>query len=559
MEEVSGLVEKENIEALAVCFLHSFLNPVQELEAREIVKEHFPSLYVSNSADVFPFAREYERWNTTAINAFVQPMADRYLNNLETGLRGLGLKVDLHIVTSNGGTITPETARRYPVRTIESGPAAGVQIAAHHGRVMNLPNLLSYDMGGTTTKGSIIRDGAVRKTYDLEVARIHQFKVGSGLPVKVPAIDLIEIGSGGGGIAVVDDRGVIRVGPESAGAEPGPACYGLGGRAATLADADLVLGYLDPNFFLGGQMQLDKSAAEHAIETNIAKALNVDVERAAWGIHEVINEDVARAFRVHASEVGFDYRDCSMVAFGGSGPVHALRIAHKLHIPRVVFPAAAGVASALGMLVSPLSFELGRSNLQQLDKMDQKDFEAYLNALMQEASSFLIRAGIAKSEIKMTHRLDMRYQGQGYEIQVELPKIGDSAKLFRQLPDLFAKSYESIFSINLLDSPIEIVNWKVEAQGPVPEVHQEMNLVPGSYEVEPKKGTRKAYFHEAGGYIDATVYDRYALNPGTLIQGPALIEENESTCVVGVADTVRADTAGNLVADIKIEGGGPDE
>ncbi len=547
---VQSLLEHHGIEALAICFLHSFVSPVHEERARAAVAHAFPGLYVSTSADVFPFAREYERWNTTAINAFVQPMADRYLANLEDGLGALGVAGELFIMTASAGTVTTETARRYPVRMMESGPAAGVLMSAHHGRALGLANVLSYDMGGTTAKGSIVRAGTPAKNYQIEVARIHNFKQGSGLPVKIPVIDMIEIGSGGGGIAAVDDRGVIRVGPESAGADPGPACYGRGGTQATLTDADLVLGYLDPAFFLGGRMGLDRPAAAAAIAECIAGPLGVDVARAAWGIHEVINEDVARAFRVHASEAGFDYRDCSMVAFGGAGPVHALRIARKLGIPSVVLPAGAGVMSAFGMLVSPLSFQLAKSNRGLLDDWTAADFATFLDRLTTEASDFLLRAGVGLAEITVHRGLDMRYRGQGYEIEVDLPATDDVGGLFDRLPELFARSYAKIFSVSYLDEPIEIINWKVEVEGPPPPMRERFHLLAERPAGAARKGSRDAYFPEADGFVDAAVYDRYALQSGMTVDGPALIEENESTCVVGIGDAVRVNADGSLIAEI---------
>ncbi|MBM3489317.1 MAG: hydantoinase/oxoprolinase family protein [Alphaproteobacteria bacterium] len=547
------LVEQEGVRALAICFLHSFVNAGHEEQAREIVARRYPELYVSTSADVFPYAREYERWNTTAMNAFVQPVADRYLGNLEGGLQRLGVKGPLYIMTSSGGTVTTATAKRYPVRMLESGPAAGVLMSAHHGRTLGLSNILSYDMGGTTAKGAIVRGGQPHKTYEIEVARIHHFKEGSGLPAKVPVLDMIEIGSGGGSIAELDDRGVIRVGPQSAGADPGPACYGRGGKRPTLTDADLLLGYLDPDFFLGGKMKLDRAAAETALELGLAKALGVDVTRAAWGIHEVINEDVARAFRVHASEKGFDYRGCSMIAFGGSGPMHALRIARKLRIPRVVLPTGAGVMSAFGMLVSPLSFQIARSNRVGYAELPRERFAELFAGLTREAAAFLLRAGVPQPEIRVTRRLDMRYRGQGYEIEVELPDELDLSAAFERLPQLFGESYARIFSLSYLQEPLEIVNWKVEVQGPTPAMSQHFHLALEHQVGAPEKGRRQAYFPEAGGYVATPVYDRYALRPEVTIGGPALIEENESTCVVGVGDQVTVDAAGNLVTEIAQE------
>jgi len=552
-EAVAELVESAGIEALAVCFLHSYANPAHEDAVGAMVAERFPGLYVSRSAEVFPNMREYERWTTTTMNAYTQPMFDRYLARLEQELDELGFRGRLYIMTSSGGSLVPEAARRFPVRALESGPAAGALMSAHHGRRLGLADLLSFDMGGTTAKGALVRDYAPMKKYDLEVARVHEFKRGSGLPVKLPVIDMIEIGAGGGSLASVDERGLIRVGPKSAGADPGPACYGQGGIQATLTDANLVLGYLDPGFFLGGEMDLDVAAAERAIEADVAKPLGLDSARAAWGIHEIINEDVARAFRIHASERGFDYRASSMVAFGGSGPVHALAIARKLKIPRVVFPIGAGVMSALGLLVSPLSFELARSNRLYVEDLDTGRFAEAFRPLVEEATGFLHRAGVADEAITLTRRLDMRYQGQGYEIEVTLPEA-DLAAAFPRLGELFRAKYAEVFAETFLDEPLEIVNWKVEAVGP------EATLA-ASYGVGGEaaataeaaiKGRRRAYFGD--GYVDCAVYDRYALGVGAVVEGPAMVEERESTCVVGPGDRAVVDAQSNLVAELA-EGG----
>ena len=547
---VDELLSRHQIEALAVCLLQSFINPDHENKIRELIDTHYPGLFVSTSASVLPYAREYERWTSTVINAFTQPLVDRYLNNIEHGLKRRGLDGSLYIMTSSGGTVTPATARRFPVRMLESGPAAGVLISAHHGRRLGIPDVLSFDMGGTTAKGAIVRRGEPRRVYEIEIARVHESRKGSGLPVRVPVIDMIEIGAGGGSIAEIDDRNLIRVGPRSAGASPGPACYGLGGTHPTLTDANLVLGYYDPSFFLGGQMPLDRPAAEIAIKDHLAAPLGLDLVRAAWGIHEIINEDVARAFRIHASEIGFDYRQSTMIAFGGSGPAHALRIARKMRIPRVILPAASGVMSALGMLVSPLSFQIARSQNALLDDIDQPTFFQTFTHLEEEASQFLIEAGISPSEIRIVRRLDLRYFGQGHEIEVTLPTGEDLACVFPMLSELFADRYAEIFSLSYLDEPLEIVNWKVEVWGPLPDSYK-FGTTFGQNGSVGRKGTRQAFFSEASSYIDCPVYDRYVLGVGAVVTGPAIIEERESTLVVGTGDVVTLDVHGNLVAQIE--------
>ena len=537
------------VEAVAVCFIHAYANPAHERRAAEILRERAPGLFVSASADVVPAMREFERWTTATVNAFAQPMFDRYVARLESGLAAIGFGGRLYIMASSGGTLTTETARRFPVRALESGPAAGALMSAHHGRALALDNLLSFDMGGTTAKGALVRGGEPIKKYQMEVARVHEFRQGSGLLVKLPVIDMIEIGAGGGSIAEVDQRGLLRVGPRSAGAEPGPACYGRGGERPTLTDANLALGYLDAGFFLGGAMRLDKGAAERAIETHVARPLRLETLRAAWGIHDIISEDVARAFRIHATERGFDYRSGSMVAFGGSGPLHALSIARKLRIPRVVFPVGAGVMSALGLLVSPLAFEMARSRRVHVSDIDAADFGATFAALEAEASGFLQRAGVGTGDIRVLRRLDMRYQGQGHEIEVRLPEAADARTLFGQLEELFGAAYERTYALRLAE-PMEIVNWKVEAVGPAPSLGDGYTLTGPVGEGNARKGTRRAYDARANALVDWPVYDRYALKPGDRIDGPALIEERESTCVVGPGDRVTVDQRYNLVAEL---------
>lgn len=551
-EKVQKLIDEHEVKSIAICLLHSYLNPQHEMQLKDFVRKEFPDLYVSVSSEIFPYIREYERWTTTTINAYAQPLVERYIARLEDGLRQIEFAGRLYIMASNGGTITPETASLFPVRMLESGPAAGALMSAIHGRRLNQPDILSFDMGGTTAKGCIIQRGEPLKNYSLEVARIHEFKAGSGLPVRIPVIDMIEIGSGGGSIAEVDARNMIRVGPRSTGADPGPACYGRGGTQPSLTDADLLLGYLDPNFFLGGKFKLDVAKSEDVIGRRVGEGLSVDATRAAWGIHEIANEDVARAFRVHASERGIDYRNCAMVAFGGAGPLRAMRIARKLKIPRVIFPVGAGVMSALGLLASPLSFETVKSNIVSLSKLNPSEFAARFGPLVNQTSDLLRQSGVEDEQITSILRLDMRYEGQGYEVEVTLPE-GKLEDIFEQLKAKFEAAYEAVFSMSFLNAPIEIVNWKVETRGPSPVLADRYQLTgPGSASI-PKKGERRAYFPETG-YRECPVYDRYSMVPGQIIAGPALIEENESTCVIGIGDSVTVDVNFNLIGEISEAG-----
>jgi N-methylhydantoinase A len=546
-DRIAEMADAEGITAVAVCLLNAYANDAHERAVAEAIGAKRPDLFISTSADVFPFMREYERWTTTVMNAFTQPMFARYLDHVQSGLAALGFAGRLFIMTSSGGTVTLDTARRYPVRMLESGPAAGILFAARAGEVLGLADLLAYDMGGTTAKGALVRGATPLKRYEMEVARVHEFRMGSGLPAKIPVIDLIEIGAGGGSLASVDARGVICVGPRSAGADPGPVCYGRGGSDPTLTDASLTLGYLDPGFFLGGEMALDADGALKAIDQAIAQPLSVEDLRAAWGIYETINEDVARAFRNHASERGFDYRRAAMIAFGGSGPVHALRVARKLRVPQVIFPAGAGVMSALGMLVSPLAFETLRSELVELEDLDAAGLDQRFAALVDEGADAFEGTGLDHKSLRVVRAVDMRYRGQGYEIEVHLPEDLAGQALLDRLPTLFAEAYAAVFAKSFPDRPIDIVAWKAEVIGPRPVTGDQFipDVAHGSQAI---KGNRRAWFPETDGFADTPVYDRYALNPGDRFTGPALVEERESTSVIGVGDSVEVDTYGNLVA-----------
>jgi N-methylhydantoinase A len=416
-------------------------------------------------------------------------------------------------------------------------------MSAHHGKVGGIDNLLSFDMGGTTAKGALVRDGRPLRKYELEVARVHEFKAGSGLPAKAPVIDMIEIGAGGGSIAAIDERGVITVGPRSAGAKPGPACYGRGGTEPTLTDANLVLGYYDAASFLGGRMGLDVDAARRSIATRIAEPLGLEVIRSAWGIHEAVNERVAGAFRIHASERAFDYRDSSMVAFGGSGPAHAVRIAAKLNVPRVVLPPGAGVMSALGLLRSPFSFELARSQRIGVAALDDAAYAESFDGMERNVREVLADAGLSGEAVSITRRLDMRYQGQGYELEVPAGESPDG------LAAAFLKVYRAVFSSIEIDEPVEIVNWKIEAVGPEPMAGRpfryDRDFSPGAA----LKGERLAYFPEDGPVL-VPVLDRYRLRIGAVVEGPAIIEERESTLVLGFGDRATIDRHLNLVVDV---------
>ena len=547
---VRHLVETKGIESLAVCFLHSYANPEHEREVRDIVRADYPELFVSISSEVFPDIREFSRWTTTCINAYTQPLLDRYLHDLEQGLLARQVRAPLFIMTSSGGTATPAVARSFPVRIMESGPAAGVLMSARHGETLSIKNLLSFDMGGTTAKGALIIDGVANKRYELEVGRVHDFKPGSGLVAKIPAIDMIEIGYGGGSTSAIDARGLLAVGPDSAGAQPGPACYRQGGKKATLTDANLVLGYLDGASFLGGNFDLSLPDAEAAIAKGVSEKLDLPLARSAWGIHDVVNEGIARAFRMHASERGFDYRNSAIVAFGGSGPIHAVAVARKLRAPQVIFPVGAGVMSAFGLLASPLTFEVLQGQQVFLKQLTLETFVEVFDRLIAESSQALVGAGVASCDIEHRLRLDMRYSGQGHAIEVALPEHGSLVEVFPTIEERFAERYAGLYAAVDLETPVEITTWKVGAVGPLPFFPEGYKTWRSSDDMSQSHVTRSVYFNEHEDYIPCRVINRMSLCPGDRFEGPLIIEERESTVVISPECDVVVDKTLSLIATL---------
>ncbi len=544
------MIAEDGIEAVAICLLHAHREARHEEQAAEWLAGHFPTLKISTSSGVFPYIREYERWTTATLNAYVQPVVDRYLDRLETGLAAQGFRGQFLVMSSSGGSLTAELARRYPIRLLESGPAAGALMSAVHGRALGEPDVLAFDMGGTTAKGCVIRGGVPQKRYEFEVGRVHEFKKGSGLPARIPVIDMIEIGAGGGSLVGFDDRGTLCVGPRSAGARPGPVCYGRGGTEPTLTDANLLLGYLDAASFLGGRMALDTAGTAKAMQQRVAERIGVDARRAAWGVHEIINEDVARAFRVHASERGVDFRHCSMIVYGGSGPLHGSRVARKLRIPKVICPVGAGVMSAFGLLTSPVGFEVARSWRVDPAQLGPEALARALDALGDEAAALLAGTGLAREAIKTRYALDVRYDGQGYELEVPIPAELATGAVQAALPALFATAYRGVFGVDFPERKLEIVNWKAEAAGPPPAGGKTHRLLTTAPRQDALKGHRDACFDAAGSLVRTPVFDRYRLAVGQVVTGPALIEETESTCVLHPGDQAVLDAAENLVITI---------
>ena len=551
-DEVRRLAERlraERIEAVGVCLLHAYANPAHERLVGRILREALPDVAVTLSSELVPEIREYERTSTTLANVYVQRLAQRYLGRLGDRLRGIGVGGGLFIMQSNGGLCEAETGGRYPVRLIESGPAAGALAAAHHGVLLGHKDLLSFDMGGTTAKACVIADGEPLVSPEFEVDRRYHFKKGSGLPIKVPVIEMIEIGTGGGSIARVDALRRLLVGPESAGARPGPVSYGLGGAEPTVTDADLVLGYLDPDFFLGGQMRLDRDAARRAIAERVAQPLGLDPVEAAWGIHQLANESMAGAARIHAIERGKDAERFPIFAFGGAGPVHAFGVARILRSPSVIYPLGAGVMSAVGFLVAPLSFDFVRTLPGPLDALDWNAVARAVSEMESEGLAILGRT-IPAERVRFRRFADMRYRKQGYEIRVPIPDGPLEASRQDEVRAAFETAYRAVYGHTVRDAPIEVVSWRVVAQGPRPELRLPTSAGASRDPRAALKGERRVYLPDVRGYGDVPVYDRYALGAGAALEGPVIIEERESTVVVTAAAKIRVDDHSNVLVEM---------
>ncbi|HTD80473.1 MAG TPA: hydantoinase/oxoprolinase family protein [Chloroflexota bacterium] len=551
--QLGDALRASGVRAVGVCLLHAYRHPQHELRVREILQQRLPELRVALSHEVVGELREYERASTTVANAYVLDVVDHYLGRLERDLGEIGHRGEFLIMLSSGATATPETARRFPVRLMESGPAAGALAAAHLGVLMGRPNLLSFDMGGTTAKACLIEGGRPTIASEFEVARLQRFRKGSGLPIKISSVELIEIGAGGGSIARVDRFGLVKVGPDSSGSEPGPACYGRGGSAPTVTDADLVLGYLDPRYFLGGRMALDLATAERAIDVTLAEPLGLDVARAAWTVHQVVNENMANAARVHAVERGRDARAFPLFAFGGAGPVHAYRVAEKLGVREVIAPFGAGVGSTIGLLAAPLAFDFVRTAAARVRALDWPLVGRLLATMEGEGRDLLRRAGVPNTDISVERAADMRLIGQAHEIRVELPGAAPAAGDEQRLEQAFERTYTGLFGRTPPNVPMEVVSWRVRVAGPVPDLRLGVAGAgeDGSSDAcRAIKGERPAYFPELDGFHATTVYDRYSLGSGAELRGPAIVEERESTVVIGPGGRARVDDLLNLVVEL---------
>lgn len=531
-----------NVVSVAVCFLNAYRNGANEVAVREIFAEAAPDMIVSLSSVVAPQMREYPRASTVAINAYTVPITRPYLTALIAELKRRGFGQQPLIMLSNGGVIGAERASTMPVRMIESGPAAGALVACYFSRMLEIGDLISFDMGGTTAKACLVQGHEPSVTGTFEVDRRYRFKPGSGMPITVPSIDMIEIGAGGGSIASVDDLGLLKIGPQSAGSIPGPVCYARGGKDPCVTDADLVLGVLSADRFLGGDMPLDLAGAEQAFEA-LGARLEVSRDHAAWGVFELVCEQMAAAVRTHATDRGVDYRGLPLLAFGGAGPVHACMVAELVESTKVVYPPLASVLSAFGTLVTPAKIDLVRSHVTALDGVDWSEVEGVLDGMIEEGTRALVEAGIREADCAFTFAVEMRYLGQQFELRIDLPtdprRDRDADGIKRQFESEYARQY----GLKLDGMQIEIVNWLVTASGRQPD---RSAGAAGTAGTAPRRETRGVFIR--GERRDVPVFNRADLGDDDAIAGPAIVEERETTIFILEGWTLGRHESGSLIA-----------
>ncbi len=548
------LVAAEKLKAagigtLAIAFLHAYANAAHEQQARAAIHDRYPELFVSLSSEVAPQIREYERTSTTVANAYIKPLADSYLDLMSREIATLGIKAPLFMMLSNGGLTHIDEAKRVPIQLLESGPAAGALAGATFGLRSKARDVLAFDMGGTTAKLAIVEDGAPLIAYQFEAGRQQRFMEGSGLPINISTIELIEIGAGGGSIATIDALGLLKVGPESAGAAPGPACYLRGGTAPTVTDANLVLGYLDAATFAGGTVKIDRDLARAAIAP-LAASSKLSVEEAAWGIHSVVNENMAAAARVHVAERGHHAGDFALLATGGGGPLHGCEVARRLGITRVICPPSAGVASALGLLMAPARIDRVATVARRLGDMNWRAFESAYVKLEREAGIVIAKTVAKKMKITVVRSADMRFVGQGFELVVALPQGPYSARSLAALRAAFMSVYEKTFGHVPPVGEIEIINIRVAASAQVAKGELKVASGKKGNNARALKGKRRAWVGARARFEALPVYDRYRLAIGAAVRGPAIIEEDSTTLTLPPKSRATVERSGNIVVEL---------
>ncbi|WP_317056360.1 hydantoinase/oxoprolinase family protein [Roseovarius rhodophyticola] len=542
--ELVRQLEDSNAEAVAICLLHAYANPTHEHRLKSLLQAQLPDVSISISSEVSPEAREFDRLCTTIANAYIQPLMASYLEDFQTRFSSQGVRCPILMMTAGGGMTTLKTAAALPIRLVESGPAGGAILAARIAAQVGAEDVLSFDMGGTTAKLCLIDQYQPQSARRFEIARAARFIKGSGMPVRIPVLEMIEIGAGGGSIASVDRLGRLQVGPESAGSEPGPAAFSKGGTLATVTDADVVQGLIEPSSFAEGRLAIDAEAASQAINTNIAEALETNIEAAAAGLSEIVDENMAAAGRMHAVESGKDLGARTMIAFGGNGPLHATRVARRAGVSRILVPNDPGVGSAVGFLFAPVSFEIVRSRYSTLEDLDVAAINAFLGRLIQEASD-VVRAGAPEGHLEITKSAFMRYRGQGHEIEIPLPSGELQADRIAELQAAFEAEYSAQFSRAVPGMTVEILNWFVRVASRdtppgKPSATPEVTCAP------PNRQT-SVFCEVTSQRRPAAIYDRAALSPGTTLQGPALIVEPQTTTYVSADFSAKVDALGNIL------------
>ena len=545
IEDLLPKIDEHGIESIAVGLIHSYANPIHEERIGEVLASSRPDLSITLSSEVCPEIREYERQSTACANAYVQPLMSRYLAELDKELKKMGFNCPFLLMTSGGGLTTLGTAIKFPVRLVESGPAGGAILATEIAKECGIKDVLSFDMGGTTAKICLIDDYSPQMTRTFEVARIYRNLKGSGLPLRIPAIEMVEIGAGGGSIAKLDIMNRIAVGPESAGAVPGPACYGQGGEEATVTDADVILGRIDPEDFAGGSVNLNAAAARVVLHKIIGERLGLTEQLSAFGVSEIVNENMANAARVHAIEWGKDISARSMIAFGGAAPLHALRLAEKLDIDEVIIPSGAGVGSAIGFLRAPISYEVVRSRYMSLLNFDSDVVNKLMEEMSQEARE-IVSAGADAERLEETRLAYMRYQGQGHEIVVPVPSRLLNNKDAETLRKLFEDEYTRLYGRVVPGQKPEVLSWTLAVTGPRPIAYQavtEEEMIQSSQSVS----TRELFDPSSSQFLNAKVYKRDDLSAQSTIDGPAVVTESQTTTIIPDGYGVNKNEFGHLV------------
>jgi len=546
VRRVAEDIKSRGIKAVAICYLFSFMNPKHEQRTAEIVKEIIPDVSLSVSSEILPIIREYERLSTATVNAYIMPIVQSYLLNLRKKLEDRGYDKEYYLMQSSGGIMSAEVAGQRPVYTIDSGPAGGVTAAAQLGGMLGFPDVISFDMGGTTAKVCVVRGGRPEVTTN--------FWVDGKYFIGVPVMNMVEIGAGGGSQVSIDAGGAVHVGPQSAGADPGPVCYKRGGTIPTVTDADMVMGYINSDYFLGGDMTVDVEASKVAIKEQVADKLGMEVEEAAHGVYRLVNANMISAMRIITIQRGYDPRDFTLVVSGGTAAIHAVRMAQELRIPRVIVPPTAGTFSALGLITADARYDMHRSYVVRTNQADPERMQVIYNEIKAEAGSQIEELGFKKEDIVMKYEIDMRYVGQAHEVTFEVPaeiveqKINNEA--VSKLEDMFHSCHESLFGHSSRGAAVEFITLSVSAMGPI-EKENMFEIEKGTSKPdEAMKKLRKVYFPEFNGYTDCPTYERSLLKANNVIIGPAIIEQMDSTTVIPPDQKATVDIYGNVIIDV---------